>query len=141
MFEGGLEDTLERRRHYTAEIFRAAARLYLHTVLSGDLPECPEIAEGVRDVVTALRRVPLESHTLARSVMRSVVFPICLAGCMARTLEQNEFLIRALNDERLSVGNGLEVLKVIECVWDARRQGRSVAWRDVVRENGLLLLV
>jgi hypothetical protein len=85
-------DDLETRRHYTSAIFFAAAKLYLHTVLSGDRPSVPEIAGGVRETVEALEKVPVQPSKLRSSVVRSVVFPICLAGCMTEDIDDGTVL-------------------------------------------------
>ncbi|KAI5119122.1 hypothetical protein M0805_007868 [Coniferiporia weirii] len=143
---GADPDSLDNRRRLTANIFRASARLYLHTVLSGDRPGVKEIADGVRDTVDALRKVPTEPASLRRSVVRSVVFPICLAGCMAEDLGHREMLRQVLEGEG-GVGNCAEVVRVMEIVWARRREARrggpggGVGWRDILRENKLPLLL
>lgn len=134
---------LEERRRLTADVFRASARVYLHSILSGDHPNCPEIAKGVKDTIQALKRVP-ELHSVSRSVVRSVIFPICICGCLTDDLEQREFIQQKLADQqRESVGNCSEAQKVIETVWKMRDQGIPVSWRDVMKKKGpeLLLLV
>lgn len=94
--KGEHADNLETRRYYTASIFHAAANLYLDTVLSGDNPSVPEIADGVRATLEALESVPTEPPTLRSSVVRSVVFPICLAGCMMEVSDSAPFSFSAL---------------------------------------------
>jgi C6 transcription factor Pro1 len=54
---GGAND-LQAKRRLTADIFRATARVYLHSVLSGEIPGCPDIRNGVRETIECLRRVP-----------------------------------------------------------------------------------
>jgi hypothetical protein len=145
------------RRSYTARIFRAAAKLYLHTIISDDQPLCSEIEDGVHEVIRALKRSPLlvqnPSSEVAGSIVRSVVFPICIAGSMSDKKEEQEYL-SSLLESQSEAGNCAEVLKAMRSVWDQRRRrqtqhrgrhaGRAatmVSWRDVVQQNGLLLLV
>lgn len=151
-------DSLPTRRKLTAGVFRAAARLYLDTVLSEDWPDVPEIVEGVRGVAAALRRVPRNERELRKSVVRSAVFPLCLAGCMAGTTLQHERseIREALLSEGGGAGNCAEAARVMEKVWEARARARArdtrgsgigaeggehVSWRAVLRENGGVLLV
>jgi hypothetical protein len=49
---------LAEKRRLTADIFRATARVYLHSVLSGEHPGCPEIRDSVRETIECLQRVP-----------------------------------------------------------------------------------
>ena len=92
-------------------------------------------------------------HAEAGSIIRSVVFPICIAGSMTDIKEEQEYL-SALLESQSEAGNCAEVLKAMNTVWtrrrDARRKSRGresgrapevVGWRDVVQQNGILLLV
>ncbi|THH00366.1 hypothetical protein EW026_g2147 [Hermanssonia centrifuga] len=137
---------VELRRQLTNDIFRASARVYLHTVLSGDHPSCPEIIDAVTDTINCLRRVPLDKPQLSRSVLRSVVFGICISGCLTDNRDQRAFLMRLLQTQQSeSVGNVAEVLDLMQQVWQRRdsNRGAPVNWRDVMRESQreLLLLV
>jgi hypothetical protein len=134
---GGLPpDDLSEKRRLTADIFRATARVYLHSVISGEHPGCPEIRDGVRETIDCLRRIPAGgvggSNTntnsgvgtsVARSVLRSVVFGICLCGCLADDPKDREFLLRRLNAEEQAegVGNCTSACMVMQEVW--RRRG------------------
>ncbi|EJD06657.1 uncharacterized protein FOMMEDRAFT_76733, partial [Fomitiporia mediterranea MF3/22] len=148
---GAMADSLENRRRLTADIFRASARLYLHTVLSGDKPSVREIREGVSETLNALMRVPNDPKPLRRSVVRSVVFPICLAGCMTDDRTERDAFRKVLDCEG-GAGNCTSVVEVMEIVWQRRdaaynaqkrRSGRrpvehvdDVNWRDVLKEHG-----
>ncbi|EMD33987.1 hypothetical protein CERSUDRAFT_86754 [Gelatoporia subvermispora B] len=134
------------RRRLTNDIFRASARVYLHTVLSGDYPLCPEIVSGVTETIDALRRVPTHLPSVSRGVVRSVVFAICICGCLTDDHRQRSFLLKLLETQQGdSVGNLSEVRALMEQVWARRDSGqdRPVNWRDVMRESqrDLLLLV
>jgi len=135
-----------QRRRLTNDIFRASARVYLHTVLSGDYPSCPEIIAGVAETIECLRRVPTQNARASRSVLRSVVFSICICGCLTDDPRHRSFLLQLLESQQGdNVGNVSEVRALMEQVWARREgnQGRPVNWRDVMRESqrDLLLLV
>ncbi|KAI0635624.1 fungal-specific transcription factor domain-containing protein [Trametes polyzona] len=145
------EEVVERRR-LTNDIFRASAKVYLHTVLSGDYPGCPEIMSAVTETISALQRVPADTPSVHRSVVRSVVFGICISGCLTDDPRQRQFLLQMLEHQaRESVGNVSEVKRLMTQVWERRAHEvnsgrgryRPVDWRAVMRESGndLLLLV
>ena len=135
---GSIPDELSEKRRLTADIFRATARVYLHSVISGEHPGCPEIRDGVRETIECLRRVPAggvggggsgsSNHggvggtSVARSVLRSVVFGICLCGCLADDPKDREFLVRRLNAEEQAegVGNCTSACLVMQEVWRRR---------------------
>lgn len=141
----GLDATdVQLRRHLTNDIFRASARVYLHTVLSGDYPSCPEIVQGVSETIECLYRVPLDRPLVSRSVLRSVVFGICISGCLTDNREQRAFLMQLLETQQgESVGNVAEVRDLMQRVWQRRdsHRGAPVNWREVMREGESLLLV
>ena len=139
------QDNLVNRRRLSADIFRASARLYLHTVLSGDHPNVEEIAAGVGEVMEAVRRVPwsADTKTLHGSVVRSTVFPICLAGCMTNNKDERDMLQTVLEREGGGAGNCVEVLGVMKEVWRLRDENmsREVKWREILRERRVSLLL
>lgn len=65
-------DDLDKRRRLAANVFRSSARVYLHSVLSGCLPQVDEIAYGVEETIRFLRQIPT-SGGASRIVVRSVV--------------------------------------------------------------------
>ncbi|KAH9030561.1 fungal-specific transcription factor domain-containing protein [Lactarius hengduanensis] len=165
---GDADAELAEKRRLTADIFRATARVYLHSVLSGEYPGCPEIRDGVQDTIECLRRVPAGGHgpqqqqqqqqespgqqnNVSRSVLRSVVFGICLCGCLTDDYTERQFLLRRLDEEQAEgVGNCAEARSVMEQVWNRRASvsagsggGSSLSWRDAMQQFGgeSLLLV
>jgi len=137
-----------QRRSLTNDIFRASAKVYLHTVLSGDHPSSPEISAAVTETIDCLRRVPQANNALlSRSVVRSVVFGICICGCLTDQPGQQAFLRQLLEQQEVElVGNVLAVRRLMEDVWARRAAGDKSApinWREVMCEGGrdLLLLV
>lgn len=137
-----------QRRKLTNDIFRASARVYLHTVLSGDYPSSPEISSAVTETIECLKRVPQANNAaLSRSVVRSVVFGICICGCLTDQPSQQAFLREMLEQQEVEVvGNVMAVRRLMEDVWRRRAtaEGRktwTVNWREVMLEGGKELLL
>ncbi|KAG9032478.1 hypothetical protein FRB95_001453 [Tulasnella sp. JGI-2019a] len=85
-----------------SNVFRAAAKLYLYTVVSGCNPDVKEIKDGVSETVIAFE------HLQASMTDRSLVFPVTLAGCMTDNLKYRKYLmnrLKALGTEGEAVGN------------------------------------
>ena len=128
-----------QQRRLTSEVFRASAHVYLHSVVSGDFPRCPEIMEAVDDTVKCL--MAAEDGPTGRAVVRSVVFSICICGCLTEDpVNQNYFLKRLQEQQGLSIGNSQQVSYLIQEVWKRRSRGGSVDWRQVMREAEMLLV-
>jgi len=137
-------DPVGAQRVHTSAVFRASAKLYLHTVLSGELPGCPEVRTAVAETVDALRNVPADGDA-ERSIVRMTVFAICLAGCMSDDPAERAFLEERLERQQAEKvgGNCAEVLRVMRDVWAARARGEPIGWREAVARSpqGMLLLV
>jgi len=136
------------KRKLTNDIFRASARVYLHTVLSGDYPSSPEISAAVTETIECLKRVPQANNaSLSRSVVRSVVFGICICGCLTDQPSQQAFLREMLEQQEVEVvGNVMAVRRLMEDVWRRRAtaEGKktwTVNWREVMFEGGRELLL
>jgi C6 transcription factor Pro1 len=117
---GGSANNLEAKRRLTADIFRATARVYLHSVPSGENSGCPDIRNAVRETIDSLRCVPAEqSNGVARSVLRSVVFGMCLCGCLTDDDDEQDFLLKHLDEEQAQdVGNCALARLVMQLVWE-----------------------
>jgi len=126
----------QEHRSLAASIFREAAHLYLHTVLSNSIPGVPEINASVGNILHLLAQLPQSD------IDRSLVFPICFAGCMTNDSTRRDFLkgrIRALNE---NYGNLLQTRRLMEVVWQKRDvSGKEVDVRETLREQGLNLLL
>ncbi|KAF8442441.1 fungal-specific transcription factor domain-containing protein [Boletus edulis BED1] len=106
------ESQRAQQRRLTSEVFRASAYVYLHSVVS-------EIIEAVNDT----------DGPTGRAVVRSVVFSICICGCLTEEPQQ----------QSLSIGNSQQVSCLIQEVWKRRSHG-AVDWREVMREAEMLLV-
>jgi len=123
-------------RSLTARIFREAANLYLHTVLSNSIPAVPEINASVENILRLLAQLP------PSDVDRSLVFPICFAGCMTNDSVRRDFLIARIRGSNESYGNLVQTRRLMEVVWQKRDIGsKEVDVRETLREQGLNLLL
>lgn len=137
---------IEVRREIVASVFQASARVYLHMILSRALPNAPEIKEGVEETIAYLRQVPTDEAN-TRAVVRSVVFAICICGCLTHDREDMEFFkakLDGLGEEANVFGNCRAVKHLMERVWAMRETSEGdVDWRQVMNDegDGTLLLV
>lgn len=88
-------------------VFRAAARVYLATVVSGPSPNVPSVAGAVDDAFDVLQSVPHSDYD------RSMVFSLCIIGCMARTEAQREIMRQRMARTQSKVGNCRKVGNVV----------------------------
>ena len=120
----------------TSNIFRHAALLYLSTVLNGFSPSISETYDQVLATHQALLALP------PSTVDRSLVFPLCLAGCMTDNLSLRTYFSDRLRALKGPVGNSGNTLSLMEEVWRRRDNLHvCVGWRDVMRETKLELLL
>jgi hypothetical protein len=131
---GSLSD--DELRQVVADIFREAAALYLHTVLSDWHPAVPEI----RSCVDAISN--LVGQLSVSELDRSLVFPICLAGCLTDDLAQRSLLRTRLQTCDAGFGTLMQARVLMDAVWQRRdMHGGAVDWRDLMHEQGLNLLL
>ncbi|KIK99965.1 hypothetical protein PAXRUDRAFT_822141 [Paxillus rubicundulus Ve08.2h10] len=125
-------------RQLVAKIYQEAAILYLHTVLSDPNPGVPEIVQST-DVVTHLvRQLPMSA------LDRTLVFPICLVGCLTDDPARREVFKARLVGQQSHFGNVEHALMVMKTAWQRRdTRGGAVEWRDLLHVQGRtpLLLV
>lgn len=133
---------LEQRAHQrwlTSEVFRASAHVYLHSVISGNFPQCPDIIDAVNNTVERLKEA--EDGPTGRAVVRSVVFSICICGCLTEDRGHQAYFRKRLEEQQgLSFGNSQQVLCLIQDVWNRRSCDPAVDWRKVMREAEMLLV-
>jgi hypothetical protein len=125
------------RRELAGRVFHQAALLYLYTVLSECNPNVPEIQESVKTMMSLLQELP------PSEIDRSLVFPICLAGCLTDLPTQRLFFHRRLVEKGSPVGNVGTARLLMETVWNKRDSegGRIVCWQEVMRDLGHSLLL
>ncbi|KAG1754106.1 fungal-specific transcription factor domain-containing protein [Suillus occidentalis] len=122
-----------RLRRLTSAVFRASALVYLHSVISGDHPQCPEIMNNVTETVECLRRA--EDVSTARHVVHSMVFNICVCGCLSDDPQFRNYFLQLLQEQQMeTAGNCALVCDLIRRVWTSREGGMPVDWRVVMRD-------
>ena len=78
----------------------------------------------------------------ASEVDRSLVFPICLAGCLTDDSTRRDYLKGRLQSRDETIGNLMRARLLMEAVWQKRDvTGRTVDWRELMGEHGLNLLL
>ena len=114
--------TLESR--YVTHIFACAAQVYLHVVVSGAYPEISEIKEGVKETLEAFRSLPDARWS------RHLVWPFCIAGCMAEEQYEDDFrsIASTANMDGGVFCNFEKALAIMEECWRGRRGQRSHPW-------------
>ena len=131
----GLDDLEVQSR--AGRVFRTGAHLYLASVVSDCKPRAPEISAAVKDVVAAMQNLPRSD------VDKSLVFPLCIGGCLSATREQKNFFRERLSPHH-ALGNCHRAVEVIDAVWAKREavaDGVVVDWRRTMEELGFRLLL
>jgi len=135
----GFDTKRSRRRHLTSDVFRASALVYLHSVISGDHPQCPEIMSNITETVKCLKRA--EDVSTARHVVRTVVFSICICGCLTDVPRYRDYFLRRLHEQQTeTVGNCAQVAQLMREVWNNQERGEPVDWRVVMQQSQMLLV-
>jgi hypothetical protein len=128
----------EEMRRVVARLFRESAILFLYTVLSDSNPAVPEISASVETILQLLNQLP------PSEVDRSLVFPICVAGCLTDNPGHREIYKARLQGQDENIGNLLQTRVIMETVWQRRDVHAGLAavdWRETVRERGMNLLL
>ncbi|KAL3492014.1 fungal-specific transcription factor domain-containing protein [Aspergillus germanicus] len=98
-------------------IWAYAARMYLHVVLSGWQIAAPEIRDDVARMLDFFAMLP------SPSLLRSLAWPLCVAGCLAG--EEQEATFRGLIISMGPIGTlgtMSEVLRILEYTWRDRER-------------------
>jgi len=86
--------------------------------------------------------VKLLSRLPSSEVDRSLVFPLCLAGCMTDNRARRELMKGRLQAQDENIGNILQARALMEAVWRQRDGGGGIVdWREMLRDDGLNLLL
>ena len=135
----------ERRNNYVISqvtyAYACAAKVYLNVVLSGANPNIPEIAHSVSMAAAALT-----SLTNPQLIQR-LVWPFCIAGCMARGNQRQAF--RDLASKAFmgggNIGSLWKAFAVIQTCWELHdnigNAGRNSDWLDSMKCLGSYVLL
>lgn len=122
-------------------IFACSALIYLHVVLSGAHPDLPEIRESVSKSVKAFQALPDPTW------VRHLVWPFCIAGCMATVDRQDVFrdIATAANLDGQIFGNFEKALAIMERCWEGRQHqakgGNVWDWKTSMDSLGQMVLL
>jgi hypothetical protein len=144
----GAQSETEIARELSNNIFRAATRVYVRSIVSGDYPHVPEIMEAIDETMEYVRTPAKHSQKVYSSVVRSTVFAFFICGALTDNVhlqrEVNERLCLTGEDPSLStVGNSASIRKLLEKIWSGRGKNTAhtaVRWRDVLRDANMLLV-
>lgn len=145
----------EEMRSVVGKIFRETALLFLHTVVSDWIPGTyleysrlrwgahnyiyigvPEIKDTVENIIHLFTQLP------SSELDRSLVFPLCLAGCLTDDGDRRNFLKGRLQYQDENIGNILQARGLMEGVWRRRDvTGGAVNWREVIHNDGFNILL
>ena len=145
-------DERECSRHLASDIFRASARLYLRSVVSGDYPDVLEIKDSVADTLQCIQRIPrseFEHTNIARSVVRSTVFSFFICGALSDESQRHIIIEQLERETGESVGNCSSIRSLLNKLWEDRpqlehptRRGPNlpVEWRQLLKQSKMLLV-
>jgi hypothetical protein len=102
---------------FVTGVWAHAALLYLSVVVSGWQPGSAGIRENVVRILALLEQVPKSE------LLRTMVWPFCIAGCLAEREEECRFraLTDALVPHRL-FGAARKALEIMENTWKCRQE-------------------
>ncbi|KAF5866590.1 hypothetical protein ETB97_010683 [Aspergillus alliaceus] len=112
-------------------IYATSALTYLHSVVSGLNPYLSEVQDSVSRTITLLKQLP-DSR-----VVSSLVWPLCITGCMASPDHEAFFtgIIHASGLTQPALRNGWYVLEIMENAWkirDLMTQPSAITWEDMI---------
>lgn len=122
-------------------IFGYSTLIYLYTLESGPCPEVPEIHTYVSKTIDAFKALPQPE------LIRSLPWPLCIAGSMATGDQQAEFIEIASKAKinRCPFGSSKHALAIIRECWRMRESKtiaeESVDWMVAMRNLGLNILL
>ncbi|KAJ7261732.1 fungal-specific transcription factor domain-containing protein [Mycena haematopus] len=140
------ETETQLARELSNNIFRAATRVYVRSIVSGDYPHVPEIIEAVDETMGYLRMPAQHSSKVHSSVVRSTVFGFFICGALTDKSQTRQEVLESLSLSRedlshSTVGNSATIKKLLEKIWMERRAKNSpLRWRDMLKQAKILLV-
>lgn len=104
-------------------VWAHAAKLYLSVVLSGCQPNRAEVQRSVARVLGLLETIESPAH------VRSLSWPICVAGCLASRGQEQSFrgVVEDVGD-MAEFGTLGTALRIMEAVWGGRGAVDGDSW-------------
>ncbi|KAK9773916.1 hypothetical protein AB5N19_05678 [Seiridium cardinale] len=132
-------NTLADQTSIVTRTWGYAALIYLTVVISGWQPASVDVRHSVGQILDLLT-----NQTSAPSLLRTVVWPFCIAGCLAEPAQESHFRGLAQTLQPPSVfGTVGKALEIMQNVWQNRCTG-DAASRDIAtcfRSQGDLVLL
>lgn len=130
MSDAGVISYPDEVMRLVGNVFRESALGILASSIANTFLAVPEITASVDTITQILRQLaPSE-------IDRTLVFPLCLAGCMTDDSSHRDFLKSRLQSQDESIGNLLRTRLVMEAVWQKRdTRGGPSEWRETLRER------
>ena len=129
-----------RHRCWVTQVWAHAALIYLSTVVSGWQPANAEVRQHIGQSIDVLTH-----HISSPLMLRALVWPFCVAGCLAESETEAQFrrLVESLHS-RSVFGTVLKALDIMEKAW-SDRDTSEIANRDLATcfrdQDQLILLV
>jgi C6 transcription factor Pro1 len=105
--------------HIVTHLYALSTRVYIHVIIHG--PDCGSLPlqERVAQSIAAFHNLP------DPKLLRSLVWPFCITGCMATSDEQQQFLTdicHSVTTNGGGVGTLKSALDVMEKCWEMRKE-------------------
>ena len=122
------------------QVFAQAAGVYLNVLVSGPNPDIPEVSQGVKNTLAALKELPEPKY------LRHAVWPFCIAGCMATKDWRQSFrdLASGAGIHLGIFGTAGRAMEVMETCWKIRDEGVfpiGCDWLDAMNWMGQRILL
>lgn len=119
-------------------MFASAALIYLQTSVTS-VPSPFHIQDPLQRVIAAMHMIP------DPRMVRGLVWPLCVAGCMASSPSDQEFFrsaaSAAIKDARNS-GNSSKALDILEMAWKLQKEeGRLIDCAKCIQRLGTCVLL
>jgi len=128
-------------QHSASSIFRAAAQLYLATVVSGDYPLVPEVSSKAHKTYDAIVAIPQRELP---PVVRNTVFAFFLCGCFLTDPVRQKYIKDMLlyQEHSAEIGNLNSIINLLDSIWALpdHEHKKAIPWRSLLRERHILLV-
>ena len=124
---------------FVTNIFASAAIIYLHTVITSSDVSPSLIQLALRNTIESMRMVP------DPRMFRGLVWPLCVAGCMASSKADQEFFRTSANgavSDSKTFGNSGKALEILERSWLLQSErGKLVDCSATIKDLGTCVLL
>lgn len=126
---------LSSQTAFITQVWAHAALIYLLVVLSGWQPASPDVRYNVDRVIELL------THSPHPALLRTMVWPFCVAGCLAEPTQESQLRILVKPLPRSIYGTVHKALDIMETVWQNRDGPTNRDLAICFRNQGDLVLL